>query len=64
MSSSLNSYAEYTRFIFFLLADHSTIENHSVAVYTTSQSVGMTRGQINFHSGHVLRVFELGHSKK
>lgn len=58
MSSYLDSYAAYSRFIFFLLADRPTVESHTVAVYTTSQTVGITRGQIHFHSSHTLRVFE------
>jgi hypothetical protein len=58
MPSALSSYAEYTRFIFFLLAERSTVESHTLTVYTTSQTIGITRGQVNFHSGHVLRVFE------
>jgi hypothetical protein len=38
MPSALDSYAEYARLIFFLLADRPTIEHHSLAVYTTSLS--------------------------
>ena len=58
MPSALDSYAEYARLIFFLLADRPTIEHHSLAVYTTSRTIGITRGEVNFRSGHVLRVFE------
>jgi len=58
MSDALSTYGDYARSIFFLLADCAAIERHTVAVYTTSQSIGITRGYILFHSGHVLRVFE------
>jgi hypothetical protein len=56
--SALKSYGEYARLIFSLLADRGTVESHTLAVYTVSQTVGITRGQINFRSGHRLRVFE------
>jgi hypothetical protein len=58
MSTALQSYAEYARLIFTLLADRATVESHTVAVYTVSQTIGATRGQIVFRSGHVLHVFE------
>ncbi|HNT74422.1 MAG TPA: DUF6516 family protein [Anaerolineae bacterium] len=58
MSNELTTYSDYARQIFFLLADHPSIESHTVAVYSTSQTVGLTRGKVVFHSGHVLRVFE------
>ena len=58
MSDALNTYGDYARLIFFLLADRATIESHTVAVYTTSQTIGITRGHVVFRSGHVLRVFE------
>ncbi len=58
MSTALRSYAEYARLIFTLLADRATVESHSLAVYTVSQTIGVTRGQIVFRSGHVLHVFE------
>lgn len=58
MSDALNTYGDYARLIFFLLADRTTIESHTVAVYTTSQTIGITRGHVVFRSGHVLRVFE------
>jgi hypothetical protein len=58
MSDALNTYGEYARLIFFLLADRAAIESHNVAVYTTSQTIGITRGHVVFRSGHVLRVFE------
>ena len=58
MSDSLNTYSDYARLIFTLLADHATIDSHTVAVYTTCQTIGITRGRIVFRSGHVLRVFE------
>jgi hypothetical protein len=58
MSDALDTYGDYARLIFFLLADRATIETQTVEVYTTSQSLGITRGQVKFRSGHVLRVFE------
>ncbi len=58
MSTALDSYAEYSRLIFSLLTDRATVERHTLAVYTTSRTIGITRGQIVFRSGHVLRVFE------
>ena len=58
MSSSLNSYREYTQFIYNLLADHTTVVRHTLTVYTIGQAIGITRGDIVFRSGHVLRVFE------
>ena len=58
MSGELNTYGDYARLIFFLLADCSAVESHTVAVYTTSQTIGITRGQVVFRSGHALRVFE------
>ena len=58
MSDTLNTYGDYARLIFFLLADRATIESHTVAVYTTGQTIGITRGHVVFRSGHVLRVFE------
>ncbi len=58
MSDALDTCGDYARLIFFLLADRAAIESHTVAVYTTSQTIGITRGRILFRSGHVLRVFE------
>ena len=58
MSDALDTFGDYARLIFFLLADRATIESHTVAVYTTSQTIGITRGRVVFRSGHVLRVFE------
>jgi|GEM_PF-2195497 len=58
MSDTLNTYGDYARLIFFLLADRAAVESHTVAVYTTSQTIGITRGQVVFRSGHVLRAFE------
>ena len=58
MPTALDSYAEYARLIFALLTDRASIERHTLAVYTTSSTIGITRGQIVFRSGHVLRVFE------
>lgn len=58
MSSELNTYSAYAQLIFFLLANRSSVESHTVAVYTTSQTIGITRGHVVFRSGHMLRVFE------
>lgn len=58
MSDALNTYGDYARLIFSLLAARATIESHTVAIYTTSQTIGITRGNVVFRSGHVLRVFE------
>lgn len=58
MSDALSTYGDYIRLIFFLLADRATIESHTVAVYTTSQTIGITRRHVVFRAGHVLRVFE------
>jgi hypothetical protein len=58
MSTALDSYAEYAHLIFALLTDRASIERHTLTVYTTSSTIGITRGQIVFRSGHVLRVFE------
>jgi hypothetical protein len=58
MSSALESYARYAQLIYSLLADRPTVASHTLAVYTVSQTVGMTRGQVVFHSGHVLYVYE------
>jgi hypothetical protein len=55
---NLDTYGDYTRGLFFLLADRASVASHTLAVYTVHQSVGITRGEIVFHSGHVLRVFE------
>jgi hypothetical protein len=51
MPSALDSYAEYARLIFFLLADRPTIEHHSLAVYTTSRTIG-----------RVCRIMAVAHS--
>lgn len=58
MSSALESYAQYTQLIYSLLAGRSTVASHTLAVYTVSQTVGLTRGNVLFHSGHQLHVFE------
>ncbi len=58
MSTELRSYAEYARLIYSLLTDRPSLESHTVAVYTVSQTIGTTRGQIVYRSGHVLHVFE------
>lgn len=58
MSNALRSYEAYARLIFDLLAGRVTIERHTLAVYTTSRTVGITRGEVVFRSGLVLQVFE------
>jgi len=58
LSTALQSYAEYARLIYDLLADRPTVEGHTLAVYTVSQTIGVARGQIVLRSGHVLHVFE------
>jgi hypothetical protein len=58
MPTALNSYEEYARLIFSSLADRSTVQSHTLAVYTVSQAIGITRGQVVFRSGHALRMFE------
>jgi len=58
MSTALNSYEEYTRLIFSLLDNCDFVEHHTLGVYTISRTTGITRGEIVFHSGHVLHVFE------
>lgn len=58
MSSALKSYARYVQLVYSLLADRPSVASHTLAVYTVSQAVGMTRGHVQFHSGHVLHVFE------
>lgn len=58
MSPPLASYAEYVQLICSLLTDRDSVARHSLAVYMVSQTIGLTRGQIIFRSGHVLHVFE------
>lgn len=58
MSEALASHSGYARQVYFLLAERTTIERHTLAVYTTGQTVGLMRGQVFFRSGHVLRVYE------
>ncbi|MBM4456227.1 MAG: hypothetical protein FJ011_00445 [Chloroflexi bacterium] len=55
---NLNTYGDYARGVFFLLSGRARVESHTLAVYTVNQTVGITRGELVFHSGHVLRVFE------
>jgi hypothetical protein len=55
---NLTTYGDYARGLFFLLADRATIASHTLAVYTVHQTIGITRGEIVFRSGHELRVFE------
>jgi hypothetical protein len=58
MSSPLDSYTNYSRFIYNLLADRVTVDHHTLAVYPVGRTVGIMRGHIVFHSDHMLRVFE------
>ena len=58
MSSAFASHAVYNQFIYNLLLDRTTVESHTLAVYTIGQTVGIVRGEIRFHSGHTLRIFE------
>jgi hypothetical protein len=58
MSTALDSYTEYTQLIFSLLTERATVERHTLAVYTTSRTIGIARGEVVFRSGYVLRVFE------
>ncbi len=58
MSTALNTYEEYVRLIFSLLGDCASVERHTLTVYTVSRTTGITRGEIVFRSGHILRVFE------
>ena len=46
MPFALDSYSEYAHLIFSLLTNRTTVERHTLAVYTTSQTLGITRGQI------------------
>ncbi len=55
---NLDTYGDYARGLFFLLADRTSVASHALAVYTVHQTVGITRGEVVFRSGHVLRVFE------
>jgi len=55
---NLTTYGDYARGVFFLLAGRATVVSHTLAVYTVHQTVGVTRGEIVFRSGYVLRVFE------
>jgi hypothetical protein len=54
----LNSYDEYSQSLFILLASRSSVDHHSLTIFTTSRTVGICRGKVTFRSGHVLRVFE------
>lgn len=58
MSPALESYAQYAQLVYSLLEDRPTVASHTLAVYTVSQTIGMMRGQVHFHTGHVLHVFE------
>lgn len=55
---NLTTYGDYAKGLFFLLADRTSVASHTLAVYTVHQTVGITRGEVVFRSGHVLRVFE------
>lgn len=62
MTSALISQFAYSQFIYGLLTDRATVESHTLTVYTIGQTIGQTigilRGEIQFRSGHTLRVFE------
>lgn len=58
MPSPLDSYAEYAQYIYDLLTDRLTIQHHTLVVYTSGRTLGILRGQVEFHSGYILRVFE------
>lgn len=58
MASVLRSHLAYSQFIFGLLDDRATVESQTLTVYTIGQTVGIVRGEIRFHSGHTLRIFE------
>jgi hypothetical protein len=53
MSLALDAYEEYARQIFSLLSERATVDRHTLAVYTVSRTIGITRSQIVFRSGHV-----------
>lgn len=55
---SFSSYAEYVQLVFHLLSNRAAVASHTVAVYTVNCTVGITRGEVVFPSGHILRVFE------
>lgn len=58
MSSPLGSQITYSQFVYDLLTACTTIETHTVSLYTIGQTVGILRGEVKFRSGHTLRVFE------
>jgi len=58
MTSALISQFAYSQFIYGLLTDRATVESHTLTVYTIGQTIGILRGEIQFRSGHTLRVFE------
>lgn len=58
MPAPLESFADYSQFSYALLADRESILSHTLAVYTSSQTIGITRGEIKFRSGHTLHIFE------
>ena len=58
MSSPLDSHLAYSQFIYDLLTNRSTVEAHTLSVYTVGQTIGIVRGEITFRAGHKLRVFE------
>lgn len=58
MSPPLGSQIAYSQFVYDLLTDRTTIETHTVSLYTIGQTVGILRGEVKFRSGHRLRVFE------
>ena len=58
MVSTLSSHTAYSQSLYRLVTDRSTVESHTIAVYTVGQTVGIVRGEIKFYTGHTLRVFE------
>ncbi|MBV7335055.1 hypothetical protein KFU94_43830 [Chloroflexi bacterium TSY] len=58
MTAHLSSHTAYAEFIYGLLTDRPSVESHTVAVYTVGQTIGIVRGEVRFHSGHRLRIFE------
>jgi hypothetical protein len=58
MAPPLASYDSYAQFIYSLLTDRPTIESYRLNAYTVGQTIGVVRGDIKFHTGYTLRVFE------
>lgn len=58
MATALESYEDYAQLVFSLLTNRPTVERHTMTVYMVSRTLGISRGQVFFRSGHVLHVFE------